>query len=911
MTGSLGPNRRVGLVLLTAILMITPVVATSVTAGPAEDLSEGEVRVVRDQYGVPHVYGQTSEDVAWGAGYALAEDRLWQMHLFRLVGEGRLSEFVGPLVVETDKGIRFLTYTEQERWDRFQTYPEDIQDLTRAFAEGITAYIHEVEQDPSRLPFEFAEYGMWPIEDWNVTDSVALQDVLILSFGAGGGNEMAYLNLLDQLVEAHGAEQGQAMFDDLVPTVDNDGPITIPRGYEYETQPTYGQDSVSESRRALEDDARLVGDADAPLGTPELPGASTAQPASTAKGTLEQLGLVADPQTHMENMAPVREARELLERVFSFGSNAQIVGPELTEAGNAAQTGGPQVGYLLPQWLADFGMHSADGELDATGMTFAGAGPAVLIGRGPGYAWTTTTGSSDLMDTYVETLHPDDPKLYAFDDDGNGVIEEDDWERMACRTETYTFRGVPFEQQEICRTRHGPVVSVDEDNDQAISLRYGWFNREGQTVEGFFRYNQVDSVEDFATYSNMLASNHNMFYVDDQGNYGYWHPGNFPDRADGIDLRLPQDGTGGSEWDGLIDVQDTPHAVNFDRGWLANWNNMPVEDWQRERAWPPIDNADDLYRTLDPSQAAVADPFGGLVNPDRQIDHEDLNGNLRYAAFKDHQDTHFRPFLPGTDTFENETAQAAVATVKGWDGFLTDRDGDEMYHAGTTIIDAWVGVMERQAFDDDLGGLSGWAGDGLLWHVLEDDDAFTEEVDWLNGEPVEAFTARTFRMAVDDLAAEHGTWEPSQWQEPIDKEHYQRLNADLATDIAQGSAGLDNSDDSGVPGDVRDHIEMDRGTYNHIVTYQEEPTEGPVFPEELDEHDQGKDEETFGELGLSVSKAGSVIPPGQSGYIDLTGQEDEHYEDQLALYEQWRYKPMPLALEEARDLAESEVLLTR
>jgi hypothetical protein len=121
-------------------------------------------------------------------------------------------------------------------------------------------------------------------------------------------------------------------------------------------------------------------------------------------------------------------------------------------------------------------------------------------------------------------------------------------------------------------------------------------------------------------------------------------------------------------------------------------------------------------------------------------------------------------------------------------------------------------------------------------------------------------------------------------------EHYQRLNADLPGDIAEGEAG-DNSGDSGRPGDVADHIQMDRGTYNHIVAYLAPPTGSG--------------------LGNAESMAGSVIPPGQSGFIDQLGREDPNYETQLDLYVEWRYKPMPTTLEEALAVATSDQTITR
>lgn len=868
--------------ILAASALLTALIATLAPARAA-----GEITIVRDSFGVPHVYGATAEDVSYGAGYALAQDRLWQMHTFRMVAKGRLSELLGIVdilgvadTVGIDKDVRFYTYTAEERATKFATYPAEIRANLQAFADGVNARIAEVQLDPTQLPLEFVEFATPVIEPWTVDDSIALSDVLILSFGAGGGSEMRHAALLEQLIAKHGEELGRQMFDDLIVTEDPDGPITIPTDYDYANESTFARVDEAESRRALNEDARIS------LAVDTASASSATRSRTPAKGTTAQLRLIPDAAKVLPAFERLARFQEALSFIFSFGSNAQIAGAEHSEAGNTVQTAGPQVGYLLPQWLADIGLHAEDGSLDAMGMTFAGAGPAVLIGRGNGFAWTTTTGSSDLSDTYVEQLNPDNPRQYLY----NGVHEA-----MECRTESYAFRGViPIDEQEICRTRHGPVVAFDEPNGIAYSQRYSWFNREVQTVEGFFSYNKARSVEDFATFANYLGSNHNMFYTDDQGHYGYWHPGNHPVRSEGIDIRLPQDGTGGSEWQGILPIEQVPHAVDFPRGWLANWNNQPALGWKRERGWPALDNANDLFRTLDPDQEAVNDPLSGApINPDRMLNFEDLSANLRYAAFKDHNDISFRPFAPADADLEDELAKTAAAELQGWDGFRTDRDDDGTWDsAGPTILAEWIRTMRSMAFDDDLGDLAGWATTSLLWHQLTTGDTLTQEVDWLNGETPGAFAAEAMSAAAANLAARFGNEDPASWRDPASLEHYQRLNADLVADTVWPQLGLDNSGDSGLPGDVADLIEMDRGTYNHVVVYTDAPTGSEV-------------------IGLSGSQAGSVIPPGQSGFVSLLLQEDPHYEDQLALYLDWRYKPMPLSIEEARENAESEITLTR
>jgi penicillin G amidase len=875
---------RRGAGALLATLAIAVAVALS---GDSAAAAPEKVTIIRDNYGVPHAFGPTSESVSYGAGYALAQDRLWQMHAFRHIAKGRLSELIAPeeSVLEIDKTVRFYTYTAQERARRYPSYPAHERRQLEAFVAGINAWIDEVNSDGSKMPFEFNQYGETPVPHWTVDDSLALQDVLILSFGSGGGSELDYAGLLKRLQAKLGTERGLTAFDDLVKTWDPDTPSSIPRRFKWRRNKTRANADFVAPRRALNPDARLG-----------LAGAASrsasAAPARTAVGTAAQASLVPDPARALRDLKPLKRGLAQLRTMFRFGSNAQIVGRRKAESPNTLQTGGPQVGYLVPQWLADFGMHG--GEIDATGMTFAGAGPAILIGRGKGYAWTTTTGSSDLQDTYVEKLNPSNPREYLY----NGRYEP-----MECRTETHRARGgAPVEEQEICRTRHGPVLSFDEANNVAYSARYAWFNREHQTVDGFFRYQTIKSIREYATAANLLASNHNMFYNDDRGHVGYWHPGNHPLRKRKIDLRLPQDGTGGSEWTGLRPIERIPHAVDFRHAWLVNWNNQPSYAWRRERGQPARDNVIDLMTAFSRKRRA-ADPFGGQVNPDKRWDFQDLNANLRHAAFKDHRHTYYGTFLPKLDELKTDLARRAAGVVADWDGFLIDRNDDGLYDsAGTTILRRWLDLLRDEVFEDELGDDVGFARvDSELFQVLSPHARRKLKLDWTNGKPIRSVSADAFEKAVTGLAEEFGNQDPASWRRKADLEHYQRLNADLASDLATATAcdqvedlfGAcpfpDESKDSGFPGDVPDHISMDRGTYNHIVAYLTRPS-----------NRRGRRR-----LGRSRVQAGSVIPPGQSGFVTPQGEEAPHFEDQLSLYVNWRYKPMPMTLAEAQRLAES------
>ena len=80
----------------------------------------GSCIIIRDDYGVPHVYADTHEEIAFGVGYAIAEDRLWQADVFRREATGRLSE-IGIGNASNDHWTRIYGYTTEENTELFST----------------------------------------------------------------------------------------------------------------------------------------------------------------------------------------------------------------------------------------------------------------------------------------------------------------------------------------------------------------------------------------------------------------------------------------------------------------------------------------------------------------------------------------------------------------------------------------------------------------------------------------------------------------------------------------------------------------------------------------------------------------------------------------------------------------------
>jgi penicillin amidase len=125
------------------------------------------VEVVRDRWGVPHLYAQTSADLFFAQGYVHAQDRLWQMELNRRVGWGRLSEAFGAVAYETDRLLRVLGFGRAARaaWDATDA---DTRATLEAYARGVNAFI---DDNRGRWGLEFTLLGLTP-ERWTPADSI-------------------------------------------------------------------------------------------------------------------------------------------------------------------------------------------------------------------------------------------------------------------------------------------------------------------------------------------------------------------------------------------------------------------------------------------------------------------------------------------------------------------------------------------------------------------------------------------------------------------------------------------------------------------------------------------------------------------------------------------------------------------
>jgi penicillin G amidase len=119
------------------------------------------VRVLRDEWGIAHIYAETQDDLFFAQGFVAAQDRLWQMDLWRRVGEGKLAEVLGPSAVERDRFARSVRYRGDLKAE-YESYAPDARQIIEAFVRGVNA---QIELSKDRLPIEFRLTGSKP-ERW-------------------------------------------------------------------------------------------------------------------------------------------------------------------------------------------------------------------------------------------------------------------------------------------------------------------------------------------------------------------------------------------------------------------------------------------------------------------------------------------------------------------------------------------------------------------------------------------------------------------------------------------------------------------------------------------------------------------------------------------------------------------------
>ena len=473
------------------------------------------VEVVRDRWGVPHIYAENDDDLFFAQGYVMAQDRLWQMEMWRRWHEGRLAEIFGALALDYDRKTRLMMY--RGPWDdsEWSSYHPDAERLFTAHASGVNAYI---DQHRDNLPVEFQLTGIVP-ELWTA-ETVVLRwaSLAVPSVRGHAIQEMRLARDVARLgVEEANRRAGPDPWDDLV----------VPEGL----------DVGLITNKIIE--AMEAGDGD-----PFLPGRLPA---------LE----VVEEYRGLASGIPV--ARMVEGPAGIEGSNNWVMSGARSLTGLPILANDPHRRIEMP--ALRYFVH-----LVAPGWNVIGGGEPPFAGVDAGnnerMAWGFTFAGTDMVDVYVEQLHPEDPTL---------VRWQDGWEPLRLLEEEIPVKGRDPERVVLKFSRHGPVFYEDLENGLAYAVRSVVQHPGTAAYKGSFQLAQAKGCDDFFDRAmHWLVPTHSLMCGDVDGNIALQVTGLTPDR-DGWNGRLPVPGDGRYEWRGFR--TDLPREFNPERGYIVTANN--------------------------------------------------------------------------------------------------------------------------------------------------------------------------------------------------------------------------------------------------------------------------------------------------------------------------------------------------
>lgn len=631
---------RTGLFSVISVLSLSAVLAQATELQVRGDT----VRITRDRYGVPTVQANTLYGLMYGNGYALAEDRLWQMELYRRQARGEMAEIMGTRAVEQDKAARTEGYTEAELQAQIDRLPAELREALDAFAAGISAWMQEAQR-AGKLPKQYSEHGIEP-RPWRPTDTVAIGVMMLRRFGGvmSAGDLRNYA--LYQFLKARNKDLAPVWANDLLWLQDPTSPTTVP--------------AEEDSRKAHRRDPR--------------------QTLQQMRAHLELL-----PEVSLNVLLPALriatgEAQIQFAREYGlytqFGSYAILVSPQKSATGMPMLVGAPQMGFTVPHIAAE--VHLKGAGINARGMTFPGV-PGVLIGTSEHLAWTFTSGVADLADAFILKLDPQNPERYWY---------KGTWRTMEKRTETIRVKGADPVQLTVYRCVYGPVVGIDTRNHTAVALKLSYWGSELEVFRAYYGFLQARTVSDFERAAAHIPASFNAFCVTRTGDIAYFYCGRVPIRPEGTDPRLPLIGTGEYDWRGIMPFSQMPRVINPKQGYIANWNNKPAVWWENADTpvWGMISR---VYRLND------------LLRSKSRVTVDDLKAYIRDIAEYDEDAGKLLPIMlrvvKRNERAMTDELRAAVRLLEAWDCY--EREGS----AAKALWDAWLDATRTRVFADDLG----------------------------------------------------------------------------------------------------------------------------------------------------------------------------------------------------------------
>ncbi len=493
---------------------------------------DDEVIVYRDEWGIPHIYAETEDDLLFALGYVHAQDRLFMMDMVRRVVKGRLSEIVGEMGIESDKYnlAMGMEYWAEESLDVFEEKDKngeiDYFDAFEWYVDGINYYI-ETHQDET--PIEYAILGVKPTK-WTLLDSMCYSKWMAKMLTWDYDDLYNLINY-----EALGSKSYSELFNQRAP-------------YQIPICPNYG--FYNDSFMALN----------------SLNSESQSHPSSSVLNTVSKF---------LSNVEKIESEKQLidLKNQNTIGSNNWVVDGIKSSTGKPILCNDMHLAWTMPGIWYEAHLVADDTDLNTYGFTIPGI-PLPLVAHNEYVAWGFTNTNYDVLDWYYYKEVDSDHYIH------NGIVKK-------YETKKYKIpvKGQATIEFKVKETIHGPVLNalIDDipdslDNDAIVIAPHWTGNDISYELLALYGFNHAKNRAEFNESSKWFHNPaQNIVYADIYGNIAIRPTGLVPIREGNENGTFPYDGSSGEgEWIGYVPFEELPHTENPDQHYLASANQIVV-----------------------------------------------------------------------------------------------------------------------------------------------------------------------------------------------------------------------------------------------------------------------------------------------------------------------------------------------
>ncbi len=805
------------------------------------------VKIIRDTWGVPHIYADNAYALFYGYGYAVGQDRLFQMEMVKRTTSGRVAEVLGKEYLQVDITVR-QGFDPQSLHEQIKSLSEQELAPFKGYAAGLNRWIQAVENKPGTLmPKEFIDFDFQP-SGWTAYDVLLVIAGSMAHRYADFNEEINNLGFYRELERQHGADKAWNIFNATLPIYDRSSPVTVP-----DSETTERENDFRGEQR--------------PSYLADLLTASLQAPAPLAFDAHGQHRNITDDQSRQAYIEKHLTHSGIPGMAgFSSASNVWLVNNRKTTGAKGLLVNGPQFGWINPSYVYGVGLHGAG--FNVVGNTLF-AYPFMLFAHNGDISWGSTAGFGDLVDIYVSKLNPENTDEY---------LHQGKYRPLGKRTEIIKVKGQQEKAYKFYRTHYGPVILTDEKAGLVYSKKRSW---EGKELETSVAWVELAKTRDFKSWRTQLAgmaTNINFYYLDKDGNIGYTHTGSYPVRNKDHDNRLPAPGDGSMDWQSYLPFEQNPHVYNPAQGYIVNWNNRPEHGWRNSdlwwRRWGKAERVDILIEELEAKEKFTREEFWDINSRSSFADV-----NLRYLL----------PVLKRALSVKShpEMVTDSLRVLEQWDGYWWDKNKDGFFDGvGPVIMQTWLTNLASAVLKDDIGdkyffrfaspgypvnpvraSIPVSAGIKTIVNTLHQmENNLFVDYDFFNGSKPGQLLSSTFVNTVNELSEKFGA-DPGQWKL---RPHPQIFAASNFRGVAQTTPDNEMS----LP------VIMNRGTENNLFVARGNTIQG-----------------------------WDVVAPGQSGFIAADGTKSPHYSDQLNLYWQFKHKQLPHNEAEVQSMQETELIL--